>query len=151
MGLAAKRQVSAGGVVARRQGDGWEIALIARKGRTIWCLPKGHIEAGETPEQASLREVREETGVTAEILQRLGEVSYWFASKVEQARFFKTVHFFLMWYTGGSTDYHDAEVDEVRWFPLAQAVKRMTYPSERKLVRQAEKALETLHEIRRPA
>ena len=128
------------------QGRSWEVALIARQGRAIWCLPKGHLEAGETPEQAALREVREETGLTAEILQRLGEISYWFRAKAVPGRLFKTVHFFLMQATGGSITDHDFEVDEVRWYPVAAALKRMTYPSERKLVRQAQQVLEKADE-----
>ena len=136
------RQVSAGGVVVRSRGRSWEVALIARQGTKIWCLPKGHLETGETLEQAALREVREETGLTAKILERLGEISYWFRDKELPGRLFKTVHFFLMRATGGSITDHDFEVDEVRWYPVLAALKRMTYPSERKLVRQAQQALE---------
>lgn len=142
MALPTKRQVSAGGVVLRRQGLAWDVVLIARKQHTVWCLPKGHLEPGEQPEQAALREVREETGLTAEILQLLDSIAYWFSSTEEHARFFKTVHFYLMRATGGSTDDHDTEVDEVRWVPVAEALTIMTYPSERKLVTQAQQILD---------
>lgn len=148
MALSTKRQVSAGGVVVRRQDRGWEVALIARKNRTIWCLPKGHIEPGETPEKTALREVQEETGLTSEIVQKLGQISYWFASREEKSRFFKTVHFFLMRATGGSSDHHDCEVDEVRWMPIGEAVRRMSYSSERNLVQQAAQYLEERREDR---
>lgn len=141
MAYPVKRQVSAGGVVVRRQDREWQVALIARKNKTVWGLPKGHVEPEETPEQTALREVQEETGLTAKILQPLDTISYWFASKEERARFFKTVHFFLMEATGGSTEDHDFEVDEVRWFPVPEALKQMTYPSERSLVQDAARRL----------
>ena len=151
MAWQVTQQTSAGGVVATEGTPKGElrdgaVALIARKRRTVWCLPKGHLEEGETPEEAALREVREETGLRAEILQSLGKISYGFVSSQEQARILKTVHFFLMRATGGSLEDHDAEAEEAQWFPWQEALARMTYPSERALVRKALEMVEGMAE-----
>ena len=108
--------------------------LISRDGGTVWRLPKGHIDSGETMDQAALREVHEETGLTARILGRLGEVSYWFVPEGEKKKVFKKVVFFLMRSLSGSTRDHDFEVDEARWFSIEEALQKISYPSERALV-----------------
>ena len=128
------RQFSAGGVVFKSAPSGIRVVLISREGGTIWCLPKGHIHSEETTEQAALREVREETGLTARILGRLGEVSYWFVPEGEKKKVFKKVVFFLMRSLSGSTQDHDFEVDEARWFSVEETLKKISYPSERALV-----------------
>ncbi len=110
------------------------MVLISREGGTVWCLPKGHIDSGETMDQAALREVHEETGLTARILGRLGEVSYWFVPEGEKKKVFKKVVFFLMRSLSGSTRDHDFEVDEARWFSIEEALQKISYPSERALV-----------------
>lgn len=139
--MKVKRPVSAGGIVVKPSSGEWKVALIARKGKAVWCLPKGHLESKETLEEAALREVLEETGLTARILEKLGGVSYWFTDRSVKGRLFKTVHFYLMQFVGGSMRDHDFEVDEVRWFSIPEALRRMTYPGERKLVKQAESIL----------
>lgn len=142
--LPVKRQVSAGGVVVRRGPPGIEVALTARKGGTVWCLPKGLLEPDETPEQTALREVREETGLSGRLIEKLGEITYWYASKEEGARFHKTVHFYLMAYAGGDIRNHDFEVDEVRWFSGPEALAVLSYASEREI---AQKALEVASRV----
>jgi 8-oxo-dGTP pyrophosphatase MutT (NUDIX family) len=123
------RETSAGGVVYRRleaegapkQGD-LEIVLASRRtraGKLAWGLPKGIIDPGEEAEQTALREVREETGLTAKIEDSLGSLSYFYVW--EGTRISKLVHFFLMRATGGDTDDHDDEMEEVRWFPARSA------------------------------
>ncbi len=98
----------------------------------IWTLPKGHVEARESTEQAALREVREETGCWGEIVTRLNEISYWFY--VGKAKHRKAVTFFLMRYLSGDPASHDHEVDDARWFDLAQARKTLKYVNEKRLV-----------------
>ena len=139
--MTATRHFSAGGLVFRRTTSGIRVVLISREAGKVWCLPKGHIHPPETTEQAALREVREETGLTARIVSRLGEVSYWFVPEGEKKKIFKKVVFFLMRYSSGSTRDHDFEVDEARWFSMDEAAQKISYPSERKLMQKARRLL----------
>ncbi len=110
-------------------------ALIGRtdsRGRLRWSLPKGHLEAGESPEQAAVREVEEETGILGEIFGELGTIDYWFVA--EGRRIHKTVHHFLLRATGGELSDADIEVTEVAWVPLPDISRRLAYPDERELV-----------------
>jgi len=139
-----KNQVSSGGVVVRDVGR-LEVCLIRpvpkpESRRPVWALPKGGIEAGETHEDAALREIREETGIEGVIQADLGSIDYWFYSSRDGSRVHKTVHFFLVRGTGGDTSLHDAEVDEAAWLDVEAALDRMTYPNERQMVRKAVEA-----------
>jgi 8-oxo-dGTP pyrophosphatase MutT (NUDIX family) len=138
--VPTKREISAGGVVYRRDDDEIEIVLASRRtrrGQLAWGLAKGGIEGGESMEDAAIREVREETGLLAEIEASLGETRYFYVW--ENVRIRKTVHFFLMRHTGGDIDDRDDEMEEIRWFPLERALKRAAYRGERDvLVRAAE-------------
>jgi 8-oxo-dGTP pyrophosphatase MutT (NUDIX family) len=115
------------------------LVIVPRKrspeGEGVLALPKGHVDPGESPEQAATREVREETGVTAELTERLGEVRYSFQRKA--GRVDKTVVFFRFEYLSGSTDDHDDEVVEARWLSGAEAVRQLTFPGERRMVERA--------------
>ena len=130
--MRIKYEVSAGGLVLRRRGDAIDALLIGRGEPRLWSLPKGHVEAGETDEQAALREVREETGCNAEIIVKLSDISYWFY--VNQRKHKKSVHFYLMRYTSGDTADHDHEADEARWFEIEEAKHSLKYLNERRLV-----------------
>ena len=144
---ALKRQISSGGVVFRRHNSIIEVALIAVKGGTVWCLPKGLIDKGEIPEKTALREVEEETGLKGRIIEKLGEITYWYYLKEENAKCRKTVHFFLMEYEGGDISNHDYEVEDAKWFPIDEALDKVNYKSERELI---EKAGKRLKEIKMP-
>lgn len=131
---------SFGGVVVRDEGAGPEIALTRRRtlrGRSVWGLPKGGREPGESDEEAALREVREETGFEAEIVATLEPITYWFAWPPERVRYRKTVRWFLMEARGGDPALHDDEVEEVRFFPVKDAVRRAAYSSEKQVLREA--------------
>ena len=131
-------ETSAGGLVVRRCRDDLQVALIARydrRHRLVWSLPKGHVEQGETVEEAALREVLEETGLTASIVDSLGVIDFWFA--VEERRIHKTVHHFLMRYESGEINDEDSEVVEVAWVPFDDVAPRLAYRDERRLVAKA--------------
>jgi len=133
--LRRVNEFSAGGLVVDLGGDVPRGALIGRTdrhGRLLWSLPKGHIETGETPEQAAVREVREETGISGEILAELGTIDFWFVA--EGRRIHKTVQHYLLRATGGQLSDADVEVTEVAWVPLPEIREQLAYPDERGLV-----------------
>ena len=130
--MRIKYEVSAGGLVLRTREAGLEALLIGRGTPRIWTLPKGHLEARESNEQAAIREVREETGCWGEILVRLNEIAYWFYTG--KAKHKKTVTFFLMRYLSGQTSNHDYEVDEAAWFEIGAARRALKYVNEKRLV-----------------
>jgi 8-oxo-dGTP pyrophosphatase MutT (NUDIX family) len=140
--IPTTREVSAGGVVYRRADEGIEVVLASRrtrKGQLAWGLAKGGIELGETKETAAIREVREETGMTAEIEADLGDTKYMYVW--DEIRIRKTVHFFLMRHTGGNVDDRDDEMEEIRWFQLERAIKRAAYRGERDMLVKASELL----------
>lgn len=141
-----KRQleISSGGVIYRHVDGTIEVALTQTSRGPMWCLPKGRVEDSETLEEAAVREVREETGLTGRIAQALRPIEYTYQARGEdgdRTSVAKTVHFFLMEFTEGSTDDHDAEVADVRWFPLDVAGRLLHHAGERDVLALAKKAL----------
>jgi 8-oxo-dGTP pyrophosphatase MutT (NUDIX family) len=140
--MVHRREVSAGGVVWQPGESGVQIVLAARRTRSgdlVWGLPKGRIDPGEQHPQTAVREVREETGLEAVIEQSLGRIGYHYVW--EGVRISKVVHFYLMRATGGNTEDHDHEMEEVRWFPLAEALEAAAYESEREVLARAAELL----------
>ena len=140
--MRTRSEVSAGGVVYRRSDDAVEVVLAARRtrrGDLAWGLPKGLVEPDETPEQAAVREVQEETGLEAEVEASLGEIRYFYVWEGVRVR--KAVHFFLMRATGGDVSQHDHEMEDVRWFPFAVTLRRATYKGEREVLQRAAERL----------
>jgi len=129
-------ETSAGGLVLdEAHGAAAIIGRLDRRGRLLWSLPKGHIEAGETSEQTAIREVSEETGIESKVLRTLGTIDYWFVA--EDRRVHKTVHHFLLEAVGGELSDEDVEVTEVAWVPLGELDDLLAYADERRLVRLA--------------
>ncbi|HEV2999687.1 MAG TPA: NUDIX domain-containing protein [Solirubrobacteraceae bacterium] len=119
--------------------DGQVAAIVpvrrAAGGRRVLALPKGHVDAGESAREAALREVREETGMTGEVVEQLGEVRYWYQRGGRKIP--KLVTFFLLEYRSGSDADHDGEVEEVRWLALEEAARELSYKGEREMVQRA--------------
>jgi 8-oxo-dGTP pyrophosphatase MutT (NUDIX family) len=123
-----ERETSYGGVVVR----GRDVLVITPRGKSVTGLPKGGAAAGETGAEAALREVREETGVEARVVEPLGDVAYWYRRRGRRVH--KTVHFYLCAFLTGSTADHDQEVDDARWISLQDARTALSYPGERALI-----------------
>jgi 8-oxo-dGTP pyrophosphatase MutT (NUDIX family) len=139
-----RREFSAGGVVVRRIRGEWRLAAIRPGGReNVWALPKGLIGKGESAADTAIREVTEETGVEARLIEKLGDVRYVYTWRGE--RVFKVVSFFLLRYSRGRLgdipEHLRHEVAETRWLVLEDAPRLLSYKGEREMV---EKALERI-------
>ncbi len=153
------REVSAGGVVLRRMQGKWHVAVIepntinadkvtrrasSRPDGTVFALPKGAVDEGETPEEAALREVHEEAGIEAALVRKLTDIKYFYVrSWGGRERVFKTVSFFLFRYASGRLGMIRPEMRvEVRraiWLPLDKAHEKLTYKGERQVLSMAQR------------
>ncbi len=127
----ARVETSAGGVIYRWH-DEFPHILLIRDAYQHWGFPKGHLEEGETAEDAAVREVKEETGIRGVVLAPLGTIDYWFVA--ENRRVHKTVHHYLLEAAGGELSDEDIEVTEVAWVPLTEVTGRLAYADERRLL-----------------
>jgi 8-oxo-dGTP pyrophosphatase MutT (NUDIX family) len=125
------REFSAGGVLVRRMRGRHFMAAVRVKGGTVLALPKGRIDPGERAPETAAREVHEEAGVTGELVEKLGDVRYWYQRDGE--RVLKVVSFFLFRYRSGSVRDHDHEVDSAEWVPLEDAPRLLEYKGEREM------------------
>ena len=135
-------EYSAGGVVYRRAEAGYEFVAVQRARHGDWSLPKGHIEKGESKEEAALREVKEETGIEAHIVADLQEVVY-FYRRPKQGLTRKSVHYYLMealTYNLGGPNW---EVSESRWVPMSDADGLLSYANDKETIRLALVALDS--------
>ena len=139
-----QKQTSAGGVIFKKNENSIQIILISVRNGQSWGLPKGIVNKGETTEEAALREVSEETGLTGRIIDKLGDISYWYYIKEENIKCRKTVYFYLMEYVSGDTADHDFEVDAAEWFSLETALEKVSFKGDRTMI---EKAIEKLHKF----
>jgi 8-oxo-dGTP diphosphatase len=133
-------EYSAGGVVYRHNGAGYEIVAVQRARHDDWSLPKGHIEAGESREQAAIREVKEETGLDAQVVTLLGEVVY-FYRRPRQGLTRKTVYHYLMEALSHDLGGPNWEVAEVRWLPITEAHTLLSYENDKQIVNKAQALL----------
>jgi 8-oxo-dGTP pyrophosphatase MutT (NUDIX family) len=131
--LRTEHHRSAGGLLVR----GPKILLISTQEGRRWQLPKGHIEAGESPEEAAVREVREETGVTGRVIAKLPEIEYWYVEK-GRLRVHKRVDYFLLDYESGDpADFDAGEVSGAGWFSWEEGLDKLSFDNERRVAEQA--------------
>jgi len=122
------------------------VALMARfnrGGKLEWCIPKGHLEQDETSEQAAIREVFEETGLEAQIIQHLGEVNYQFIQ--DGSKISKTVHVYLMQQTGGELSFDKdphKEASELEWVQVSELLARLSHGNEKRIAKVAIELIE---------
>lgn len=128
------REFSSGGLVIRNL-KGRPFLAVVRVRDKILALPKGHPEPGESAQEAAQREVREETGLDATPVEKLGDVRYWYARDGD--RVLKVVSFFLFRYRSGRLEDHDDEVEDALWIPLEEAPERLAYRGEKDMARTA--------------
>jgi 8-oxo-dGTP diphosphatase len=126
----SEQEFSAGGVVVR---GGSCIVIVptrrAADGSRVLALPKGHPDGDESAADAARREVREETGVDATLVEKLGDIRYWYMRGGR--RIAKVVSFYLFDYVAGELEDHDHEVERAEWMPLDEAARQLTYKGER--------------------
>jgi 8-oxo-dGTP pyrophosphatase MutT (NUDIX family) len=154
------REISAGGVVLRRMRGQWWMAAIhpqrqekeklagARPPKPVFALPKGIVDPGEKPDQTASREVREETGLEADLVAKLGDIKYVYVrSWGDHERVFKIVSFYLFLYRGGKlgdiAPNMRHEVASAEWVPLDEAHRRLSYGGEREMARKAQEYVAT--------
>jgi 8-oxo-dGTP pyrophosphatase MutT (NUDIX family) len=155
------REISSGGVVVRRTAEGWSVAVIEPQReafvvskskkqpaqKLVLALPKGLVDPGEKAEQTALREVSEETGITATVVTKLTDIKYVYVRTWgDKQRVFKIVSFYLLRYEAGKIDEISEEmrieVKRAWWLPLEEVLKKLSYKGERDVVRLAEKYLQ---------
>ena len=130
-----KRQFSAGRRVVRRFRGRPFLAVVKLRRGAVMALPKGHPDGKESMREAAVREVREETGLETDALEKVGDVRYWYT--VDGERVLKVVSFYLCRYLFGRIADHDHEVDGVEWVPLGEALSLLSYRAERQMAAQA--------------
>ncbi|MEE0653977.1 NUDIX hydrolase [uncultured Bifidobacterium sp.] len=132
--LPIVREYSAGGLVFDTRGRVAIIARHSRSGHLEWCLPKGHIEKGETPQQTAVREVHEETGILGEVVDSIATIDYWFTGTSQRVH--KLVHHFALRQVGGELTVEgdpDHEAEDAIWVDFADLDDVLSYPNERKI------------------
>ena len=134
-----KREFSAGGIIFNDKG---QVLLTKHSQNHHWSFPKGLIDPGQTSEQAALREVKEEGGVEAEIVDKIGYNKYVYTLNGglpagRQEKIFKVVTYFLMKYISGDPQDHDWEVEEAGWYEPQEALKQLTFPQDKALLKKA--------------
>ena len=139
--MATKWEFSAGGVVFRKNENG-QIEILLIRVKTRWSFPKGNIERGEPKDQAALREVKEETGVDAKILDYLGEVDYWY--NIGLTKIHKFVYYYLMEYVSGDVVPQKEEIDEAKFMSISEAEKLLSYSTDKEILERAMNSMKKL-------
>lgn len=135
-----KREFSAGGIVFD---DNGQVLITKHSQNHHWSFPKGLIDPGQTAEQAAVREVKEEGGVVAEIIDKVGYSKYVYTFNGE--KIFKLVTYFLMKYISGDPKDHDFEMEDAGWFSPEEAYEKLSFPNDKKLLDEAIKLIKKIY------
>jgi len=138
--MKSRQEVSAGGVVYKAQGDSYVVLVAKHSGYHKWVLPKGLVEKGEKLEDTAVREVKEETGITAKVREPIGKPEE-YVYILQGERIFKKVYYFLMEYVSGDEITHDFEMEDVQWVSMDEAIDRMGYEGAKQVLVQAKELL----------
>ncbi len=141
-GAPMKREFSAGGIILRQAQDKflkktWEVLLTQSSANHYWGFPKGNVGEGESMKEAALREVKEEAGVEAEIIEKVGDSKYVYTHPCDKVKVFKVVTIYLMKYISGDVSDHDWEVSEAGWYSPEEALKTLSFSQDKQLLRLA--------------
>lgn len=131
---------SAGGAVFRPNG---KVLLLRKADERRWCLPKGGVEEGETPEEAALREIQEETGLSGDVVGHLKDVRYEYYWVPDDVNYDKTVKYYLVERVGGSPKL-ERGFDRYRWCTEKEALRLLHYENDKRVVRAAFRKLRGL-------
>lgn len=140
--MALKRVFSAGGIIVKNDGDGPKILVTQHSKHKGWDFPKGHREIYETDEQAALREVEEETGIKAQILEKIGQTQYFYFE--EGHKVLKTAVFYLMRYVTEGEATTAFEVSDMKWLAPDKVVTQLTFKDTKELWKKARAMIESL-------
>ena len=140
-GAKKAEQRSAGGLLVRKKGNRAQICLVSKKGGRVWAFPKGRVDENESLEETAVREILEETGHRAEVIDKLDCIEYYFYLKDNNTFYHKTVTFFLMKLVEENARPRDEEADSVGWYDAGVAKKKLSYLNEKKILSKAESLL----------
>ena len=132
-----RREKSCGAIVYRNDRDPIELLLIKHRFGGHWSFPKGHVESGETEVQTALREVKEETGLSIQLEEGFRECVEYFPKPYIK----KQVVYFLGRSLGDEARRQEEEISELRWVPLADAQRMVTFSNDKNLLKEARKRL----------
>ena len=143
-------EFSAGGVVFKKEKKKILILVAQHSYHHGWVFPKGLIGdkiEGESKESTAIREVEEETGIKAQIVEAIDPVTYWFKFNAE--KILKTVYYYVMEYVGGDTNEHDFEMEDVKWIESEKVLEKLTYKSDKEVFKKALPIIEKTVDVRR--
>lgn len=132
-----KREFSAGGIVFNTKGQVLVIKNMAMRdpSKSYWGFPKGHLDKGEKSIEAALREVKEEVGIEAEVIKKIGQSKYVFT--LDGQKIFKVVSMFKMTSKSDQLSLQTEEIQEARWVDPEEALKILSFPNDKKLLKQS--------------
>jgi 8-oxo-dGTP pyrophosphatase MutT (NUDIX family) len=131
---ASKKVVSAGGVVLWKHDNDIFICIVKRRNKGVWILPRGRIEKNEHMEETVIREIKEETGIEATIIKKIGIISYSFYSSKDKVTYNKVVHFYLLRLDKQEDFVPNQEIEEKLWVPLNKAKEFLSYEAEKNII-----------------